>query len=48
MKKVMVQFNIRGMTAEQYNQAWKELLNADQISPTGLLYSVGGQQAEIG
>jgi len=42
----MVQFSIQGMTAEQYDRAWKELLAADQISPTGLLYHVGGQQAD--
>ena len=42
----MVQFNIQGMTAEQYDQVWKQLLAADQISPTGLLYHVGGQQAD--
>ena len=46
MKKVMVQFSIQGMTAEQYDRAWRELLNADQISPTGLLYHVCGQQAD--
>src|SRR5436853_338701 len=44
MKKVMVQFNIPGMTSKQYDQAWEELRKAGQSNPRGLIHHVGAQQ----
>lgn len=44
MKKVLVQFNIPGMTAKQYDQVWDELRKAGQEQPSGLIHHVGGQQ----
>jgi hypothetical protein len=44
MKKVLVQFNIPGMTAGQYDQCWEELRKAGQTNPKGLLHHVGAQQ----
>jgi hypothetical protein len=44
MKKQLVQFNIPGMTAKQYDQAWEELRKAGQSNPSGLLHHVGAQQ----
>ncbi len=40
----MVQFNIPGMTAKQYDQAWEELRKAGQSNPSGLIHHVGAQQ----
>jgi hypothetical protein len=44
MKKVIVQFNIPGMTAKQYDQAWEDLRAAGESHPIGLLQHVGGHQ----
>ena len=44
MKKVIVQFNIPGMTAEKYDQAWVELRKAGLSAPLGLHHHVGAQQ----
>lgn len=44
MKKQLVQFNIPGMTARQYDQCWEELRQAGQTNPSGLLHHVGAQQ----
>jgi len=44
MERVIVQFNIPGMTAKQYDQVWTELRNAGQSHPQGLHHHVGGQQ----
>jgi len=44
MKKVIVQFNIPGMTVKQYDQSWVDLRAAGQSNPTGLLHHTGGQQ----
>ena len=44
MKKVIVQFNIPGMTAKQYDQAWEDLRAAGQSNPKGLIHHVGAQQ----
>jgi hypothetical protein len=44
MERVIVQFNIPGMTAKQYDQVWTELRNAGQSHPQGLHHHIGGQQ----
>ena len=44
MKKVLVQFNIPGMTAKQFDQAWDELRKAGQEHPVGLIHHVAGPQ----
>ena len=40
----MVQFNITGMTAKQYDQSWEDLRAAGQKNPKGLIHHVGAQQ----
>ena len=40
----MVQFNIPGMTAKQYDQAWKDLRAAGYANPKGLVHHTGAQQ----
>ena len=44
MKKVMVQFNIPGMTAEQFDETWDELRKAGQDHPVGLIHHTAAQQ----
>ncbi len=44
MEKQLVQFNIPGMTAEQYDKCWEELRNVGLSNPPGLLHHVGAQQ----
>ena len=44
MEKQLVQFNVPGMTAGQYDQCWDELRKAGQEHPDGLIYHVGAQQ----
>ena len=44
MERIIVQFNIPGFTAQQYDQVWTELRNAGQSHPQGLHHHVGGQQ----
>ena len=44
MKKVMVQFNIPGMTIKQYDQCWEEMRATGYANPAGLLHHVSGQQ----
>ena len=44
MERIIVQFNIPGFTAQQYDQVWTELRNAGQAHPHGLHHHVGGQQ----
>jgi hypothetical protein len=44
MKKVMVQFNFPGMTANQYEQAWNEIRKTGNEHPKGLIHHVGTQQ----
>jgi hypothetical protein len=44
MKKQLVQFNIPGMTAKEYDQAWEELRKAGLSAPSGLHHHVGAQQ----
>ena len=46
MKKILVQFNIPGMTAKQFDQAWDELRKAGQEHPYGLIHHVAGQQGK--
>jgi hypothetical protein len=43
MKKVMVQFNIPGMTVKQYDQAWDELRKIGLSHPKGLVHHTGAQ-----
>jgi|TARA_R110000744_G_scaffold85901_3_gene167859 hypothetical protein len=38
MKKVMVQFDFRGMTTKQFDQCWDEIRKAGQTNPKGLLH----------
>ncbi|MDB5154059.1 MAG: hypothetical protein JWR54_2810 [Mucilaginibacter sp.] len=44
MERVIVQFNIPGMTAQMYDQVWADLRNAGQSHPQGLHHHVGAQQ----
>ena len=44
MEKIMVQFNIPGMTSKQFDQAWDELRKAGLEHPSGLIHHVAGQQ----
>lgn len=41
MKKVMVQFDIPGMTAKQYDQVWQDLRAAGYENPQGLEHHIG-------
>ena len=43
MQKVMVQFNIPGMSLKQYEQTWEELRAAGHSNPKGLIHHTGGQ-----
>ena len=40
----MVQFNIPGMTARQFDQAWDELRKAGHEHPVGLIHHTAAQQ----
>ena len=46
MEKQLVQFNIPGMTAKQYDQCWDELRKAGMSNPPGLIFHVGAQQGD--
>ena len=46
MKKVLIQFNIPGMTAKQYDQAWEEVRKAGHSKPKGCIHHVGAQQGD--
>ena len=41
MEKVVVYFDMPGMTASQYDQIWQDLRATGHESPKGLLYHVG-------
>ena len=41
MKKVLVQFNCSGMTAEQYDNVWEDLKKEGHSNPKGLIHHVG-------
>tara|TARA_R110002051_G_scaffold97710_1_gene167881 strand:+ start:1554 stop:1847 length:294 start_codon:yes stop_codon:yes gene_type:complete len=41
MKKVVVQFDFRGMTQKQYDQCWEEIRKAGHTNPKGLLHHFG-------
>lgn len=45
MKKIVVQFNVDGMTAKQYDQVMKDLEIAGKGNPPGRLYHVAAEQA---
>jgi hypothetical protein len=44
MKKVMVQFNIPGMTTKQYDQCWEEMRKTGHANPAGLIHHAAAQQ----
>ena len=44
MKKQMVQFNIPGMTAKQFDQCWDDLRKAGHANPKGLVHHTACQQ----
>ena len=46
MKKVLVQFNVPGVTTKQYDQAWNDLRSAGQSNPKGLRHHVGAQNGD--
>ena len=46
MKKIVAQFNVVGLTAQQYSQANKDLEAAGKGKPSGRLYHVAAQQAD--
>ncbi len=46
MKKVMVHFDIPGMTSNQYDQVWQDLRAAGHANPKGLIHHVGAPTAE--
>ncbi len=41
MEKVIVQFDVPGMTSEQYDQIWEDLRAAGHANPNGLISHVG-------
>jgi hypothetical protein len=44
MGKQLVQFNIPGMTARQFDQCWDELRKAGHENPPGLVHHTAAQQ----
>jgi hypothetical protein len=44
MKRILVQFNIPGMTSKQYDQAWEQLREKGFSHPNGLVHHIGAQQ----
>ena len=44
MKKLIVQFNIPGMTVQQYDQCWEELVTAGLTNPAGRTHHVAGKE----
>ena len=46
MEKQLVQFNIPGMTAQQYDKCWDELRKAGHENPNGLIHHVGAQHGD--
>ena len=46
MERVIVQFNIPGGTAQQYDQVWEELRRAGHSNPLGLHHHIGAQQGK--
>jgi quinol monooxygenase YgiN len=46
MKKIVAQFNVVGLTAQQYAQANKDLEAAGMSNPLGRLYHVAAQQPD--
>ena len=46
MKKIIFQFNIPGMTAQQYDQCWEELVTAGLTNPAGRTHHVAGKQGD--
>lgn len=45
-KKVMVQFDFPNMTADKYDQIWKDLRSAGFENPTGLIHHAGAPTAK--
>jgi len=45
MEKVMVYFDMPGMTGEQYDQIWKDLRAAGHVNPKGLLHHAAAPTA---
>ena len=41
MKKVLVQFDLKGMSVMQYDQIWKDLRASGHANPKGLLHHFG-------
>ena len=46
MKKIVAQFNVVGMTAQQYDQTLKELAAAGKGNGPGRLYHIAAQQTD--
>jgi hypothetical protein len=46
MERVIVQFNVPGVTSRIYDQIWDELRKAGHSHPEGLHYHVGAQQGD--
>lgn len=46
MERVIVQFNVPGVTSRIYDQIWDELRKAGHSHPAGLHYHVGAQQGD--
>lgn len=46
MKKIVAQFNVVGLTTQQYSQVNKDLKAAGKGKPSGRLYHVAAQQAD--
>lgn len=45
MEKIMVYFDMPGVSAEQYEQVWKDLQAAGQSRPKGLIHHAGAPTA---
>ena len=46
MERVIVQFNVPGVTSRIYDQIWDELRKAGHSHPAGLHHHVGAQQGD--
>jgi len=41
MEKIIVQFDVPGMTSEQFDKIWEDLRAAGHANPKGLIHHVG-------
>jgi hypothetical protein len=46
MKKVLIQFNLKGFSVKKYDQTWDELRKAGFSNPKGLIHHTGAQNGD--